>query len=258
MKQGHLRAAVRLALSDVHFAQPGILGVQLDMMQLASSDRYSDKPTRTVTLGENAEITILAEPVQYHEGKKFKTSSAPITETDFALSSWRRAALSLPESELAWLLYSYANKIFSYDVQVEICTYVWTEFLRQHRQRGFKRMKAKTANVMRSLVFFSIQHGRRNALLNWSVSENNPLITNEEMSGLMGIGEKSWCEHYKKRWIIMMDVCRSLDERSLLMTKVARDESIKVNRSGYAELPVQTGVFQPAKATSTSILISQK
>lgn len=248
-----LRSRVSVALGDLRMVRPGILGVQLDMMKMATSYEHSEKPTREIVLG-NKTLTVLAEPVSYHEGKKYKTSCPPITELDFASSSWRRAVLTLPAPELSWLLYCYANKIFDFDIQSEICSSIWLDFLRRHRTQGFKKMKQQTLNTMRELVFFTIQQVRLHIISGMS----EPFPTNDLMCRLTGICEETWRKHYKKRWAFMVDVCIELDERALLLTKVARDESIKNNRAGYAELPLQAGIVQATRTPTPQIFVGEK
>ncbi|TQS65210.1 hypothetical protein DSB75_25050, partial [Salmonella enterica subsp. enterica serovar Typhimurium] len=41
----------------------------------------------------------------YHEGKKFKTSTLPVSPDIFRQASWRRAIYQLPEQYIAWLSY---------------------------------------------------------------------------------------------------------------------------------------------------------
>jgi hypothetical protein len=226
-----------MALGEVHFIRPGILGVQLEMMRMGTSDNFPDKPLRTISLGDGNEITFLAEPVRYHEGKKYKTAAALINEIDFASASWRRAIYQLPEDELAWLLYCYGNKILNYDLQVEICVRVWIGFLHLHRASGFKKMKAKTTEIMRRLVYLTVQETRKGIL-----TGREDVGSDFLMSELMGITERTWREHYKKRWRLMQNVCANLDASALIRTQEKRNENLQRHRAGNAAMPVQTGL----------------
>ncbi|EMO3864403.1 bacteriophage antitermination protein Q, partial [Enterobacter hormaechei] len=145
MELNSIRACVSTALSDIHYLQRGILEVQLEQLRLASSDRFTDKPTRTICIGdtESYEVSVPAEPVRYHVGKSFKRSSMLLTELDFMTASWRRAIEQLNSEETAWLHYCYGCKP-NYKNDVTICQWLWLDFLIAHSRAGFKKMKAST------------------------------------------------------------------------------------------------------------------
>lgn len=239
-----IRGLIMLALGDCNYTQAGILAVQLQQMEMGSSERFSSRATRTVVI-DGYEFVTLAEPVRYHTGKKFQQASAPIAEIDFITSSWRRAVLQLPEGERNWLLFTYGNGL-NYDCQTAICFHLWDNFLEMHSASGFKKMKAPTREIMRRLTYYTIQEVRYGLLgVNNLHKENN--AEDIKMAALINVSVKCWQLAYKKRWQLMKQVCFNLDEQSLLLTAEIRNEQIASNRNGSASMPVQTNMAQATR-----------
>lgn len=251
-----IRSLVIIALGDGHYTQAGILEVQLQQMELGCSDRFNEKPLRTVVIDGITFVTP-AECVRYHEGKKFKQASAPIAEADFITCSWRRAILQLPEHEQNWINYVYGSAL-NYECQTAICFYIWENFLTQHKAAGFKAMKQKTIDTMRRLTFYCIQQVRLDLLgikkPGAEDADKKEFAEDKEMSLRLGMSIESWRKDYKKRWQIMKKVCLNLDELSLLLTAEIRHETISCNRSRGSDMPVPASDAQEARKTCTQIL----
>lgn len=248
MALDNIRGRVITALGDTHFAHVGILAVQLQMMEQGQSARFSEKAMRQVEI-DGYTFLSPADVVSYREGKKYKTSSAPIAEIDFATASWRRAILLLNGYERNWVLFAYGNSL-NYQTQSDICFYVWDTFETEHKAAGFKKMNAATLKIMRRLTFYCIQEIRYGLLgLNISDKEEPEKKAFEEdrkISVLLGISIESWRKSYKKRWQIMKKVCLDLDELSLLSTTRIRNEHISRNRYRNPDMPVSSGMAQKA------------
>ena len=243
-----IRGLIILALEDGHYTQAGILQVQLQQMELGATDRFNEKPIRKIVI-DDFEFLAPAQCVRYHEGKKFKRSSAPIAEADFITSSWRRAILQLPEHMKHWINYAYGRDL-NYECQKSICFHIWDEFLSQHKEYGFKAMKEKTLITMRRLTFYCIQQVRLD-LYKKSDEEACDIIKKEfvedrVISSLLGMSIESWRKDYKKRWKIMKQACESLDELSLLSAAEIRHENFTCNRGGSSNMPVSAGDAQEA------------
>lgn len=242
MELKSIRACVSTALSDLHYLQRGILEVQLEQLRLSSSDRFTEKPTRTICLGDNAsdEITIAAEPVRYHVGKSFKQSSMLLTELDFMTASWRRAIEQLNSEETAWLHYCYGCKP-NYKNDVIICQWLWLDFLIEHSRAGFKKMKAPTKKIMQKLTHYGIQNIKFEILHD---EQTNELKQDEYISFLLDISVDSWRKDYKKRWLLMKSRCMHLNDTALLNAAEKRSEIIESHRAGCSDLPVSAGYAQ--------------
>ncbi|CZW82807.1 phage antitermination protein Q [Enterobacter hormaechei] len=247
MELKSIRACVSTALSDLHYLQRGILEVQLEQLRLSSSGRYTEKPTRTIRLGDNAsdEITIAAEPVRYHVGKSFKQSSMLLTELDFMTASWRRAIEQLNSEETAWLHYCYGSKQ-NYKNDVIICQWLWLDFLIEHSRAGFKKMKAPTKALMRKLTYYGIQQVKCEIFRDLHDAEFDGQERDEHISSLLGVSIDSWHKDYKKRWLLMKSRCMHLNDTALLNAAEKRSEIIESHRAGSADLSVPAGYVQEA------------
>jgi hypothetical protein len=236
---------VSTALSDIHYLQRGILEVQLEQLRLASSDRFTDKPTRTICIGdsESYELSVPAEPIRYHVGKSFKQSSMLLTELDFMTASWRRAIEQLNSEETAWLHYCYGCKP-NYKNDVIICQWLWLDFLIAHSRSGFKKMKAPTKKIMQKLTYYGIQEVKSEILRDEQRDEQD---RDEHISFLLGISVDSWRKDYKKRWLLMKSRCMHLNDTALLNAAEKRSEIIESHRARCANLPVSAGYVQETR-----------
>ncbi|ELB7313030.1 bacteriophage antitermination protein Q [Enterobacter hormaechei] len=245
MELNSIRACVSTALSDIHYLQRGILEVQLEQLRLASSDRFTDKPTRTICIGdsESYELSIPAEPIRYHVGKSFKQSSMLLTELDFMTASWRRAIEQLNSEETAWLHYCYGCKP-NYKNDVIICQWLWLDFLIAHSRSGFKKMKAPTKKIMQKLTYYGIQEVKSEILRDEQRDEQD---RDEHISFLLGISVDSWRKDYKKRWLLMKSRCMHLNDTALLNAAEKRSEIIESHRARCANLPVSAGYVQETR-----------
>ncbi|MBJ6391604.1 bacteriophage antitermination protein Q [Enterobacter hormaechei] len=245
MELNSIRACVSTALSDIHYLQRGILEVQLEQLRLASSDRFTDKPTRTICIGdtESYEVSVPAEPVRYHVGKSFKRSSMLLTELDFMTASWRRAIEQLNSEETAWLHYCYGCKP-NYKNDVIICQWLWLDFLIAHSRAGFKKMKAPTKKIMQKLTYYGIQEVKSEILRDEQRDEQD---RDEHISFLLGISVDSWRKDYKKRWLLMKSRCMHLNDTALLNAAEKRSEIIESHRARCANLPVSAGYVQETR-----------
>ncbi|HDF8568317.1 TPA: phage antitermination protein [Enterobacter hormaechei subsp. hoffmannii] len=245
MELNSIRACVSMALSDIHYLQRGILEVQLEQLRLASSDRFTDKPTRTICIGdsESYELSVPAEPIRYHVGKSFKQSSMLLTELDFMTASWRRAIEQLNSEETAWLHYCYGCKP-NYKNDVIICQWLWLDFLIAHSRSGFKKMKAPTKKIMQKLTYYGIQEVKSEILRDVQRDEQD---RDEHISFLLGISVDSWRKDYKKRWLLMKSRCMHLNDTALLNAAEKRSEIIESHRARCANLPVSAGYVQETR-----------
>ncbi|EOI1350496.1 bacteriophage antitermination protein Q [Enterobacter hormaechei] len=245
MELNSIRACVSTALSDIHYLQRGILEVQLEQLRLASSDRFTDKPTRTICIGDSESyvLSVPAEPIRYHVGKSFKQSSMLLTELDFMTASWRRAIEQLNSEETAWLHYCYGCKP-NYKNDVIICQWLWLDFLIAHSRSGFKKMKAPTKKIMQKLTYYGIQEVKSEILRDVQRDEQD---RDEHISFLLGISVDSWRKDYKKRWLLMKSRCMHLNDTALLNAAEKRSEIIESHRARCANLPVSAGYVQETR-----------
>lgn len=248
MELDKIRSYVQLALGDGHYMQAGILEVQLQQMEMGSSGRFTEKATRELVIDEHTFI-VPAEAVRYHEGKKYKTSSAPIAEIDFVTASWRRAILQLEEHEKNWIFFVYGNGL-NFEIQTSVCFYLWDQFLKLHKESGFKEMKKKTTGIMRRLAFYCMQETRY-GLLGINVANKEEYQEDRKISALLDVSIESWRKDYKKRWNLMKQVCFNLDTKALYITAEVRREQLSCNRERRADLSVQADMANTARKTAS-------
>lgn len=248
MELDSIRACVSTALSDIHYLQRGILEVQLEQLRLASSDRFTDKPTRTICIGDTESylLSVPAEPVRYHVGKSFKQSSVLLTELDFMTASWRRAIEQLNNEETAWLHYCYGCKQ-NYKNDVIICQWLWLDFLIEHSRAGFKKMKTPTKLLMRKLIYYGIQQVKCEVFRDLHDADFDGKERDEHISSLLGVSIDSWHKDYKKRWLLMKSRCMHLNDTSLLNAAEKRSEIIESHRARSTDLPVSAGYEQETR-----------
>lgn len=230
MRTEYVRLCIQTAFSDLKKIQPGILGVQLEMLRSGASDRFTEKPTRTI-VSEGSESTVVVDSVSYHAGKKYKTSEPPITDLDFQLSSWRKAVFASCGPEGAWLRYVYARDI-EYQHQVDICHRVWDRFNELHADSGLRKMHARTEEKIQRIVWICVQEATRFIRTNAygdSVIED-AMHSDDEMCLLLGINKRTWQKSiYPARRELIISACFSVDMESLLYATRKRSELIESN-----------------------------
>lgn len=237
-----IRFRVSAALSDLHYFQRGIFECQIEQLGLATSDRFAEKPTRVIQMGERDayEISVAAEQVRYHMGKTFKQSSILLTELDFQTASWRRAIGQLNHEEAAWLHYCYGSKL-NYKNDELICQWLWLDFLVAHSKTDFKKMKELTKKVMRKLTHYAIQRVKSSILRNEQIDN---FREDEYISFLLDISVDSWRKDYKQRWLLIKSRCLYLNRTSLLNAAEKRSEIINRHRTGCSDLSVSADYAQ--------------
>lgn len=183
-----------------------------------SSDRFTARPTRKITIDETNTVVIEAEPIRCTAGKKFKTSSLPVTPAIFSQVSWRIAMHRLPAASWSWLNYCYGD-VLSFDDQTTLVTYIWQSLETHIFENKLAKMNGKTEKTLKALVMLAIQETK------YFLSREQYRYSQEELSQLCGVSWDNWRKRYQSRWVLMLSGLNELDSEALIHVEQLRRQS---------------------------------
>lgn len=173
-----------------------------------ASKKFLEKPVREIDI-DGAVIIVEAEPVSYHEGKRYKTSTLPVSPAIFSQVSWRLAMHQLPEPYLAWLSYCYGDDL-TFDRQTVLSVYLWNALKVYQAENKLPKMNSTTEKKLRALAWLAIQETKN--LVNRGAFK----YSQNELSQLCGISHDAWRQNHKERWEALLSSCRQLDREALI------------------------------------------
>ena len=188
-----------------------------------SSDRYKARPKRKIAIGDDSEkfIIVDADPVTYREGKKYKTSSLPVSPAIFRQILWRLSMHKLPAEEFAWLSYCYGDDM-TFDHQVMLCQHIWNGLIMNLTDQA--KMNKKTEKTLRAATWLAVQECKN------KINRGEFKYSQKSLSELCGIKYGTWRENYAPRWSAMISVCMELDEKSLVNIDYVRKSTCRNRR----------------------------
>lgn len=130
----------------------------------------------------------------------------PIRDNAFSSCAWRRALLSLPKHQRAWLSYCYGFDL-SFEHQETICQYVWNSFQDFHVK---KPLQSRIIKDMVRLVWISVQDvaaKRKN--------ETYKEYAGSALASMINISRQSWNKSRAKRWETLKMVSDRLDHAAV-------------------------------------------
>lgn len=220
-----VRGQLRNALYDLPMTQKGQIAIMSDT---AAGDSFTDRPLRSVE-SEGSTVEVEAEPVRYHEGKKFKQNKPLIMESCFQSAIWRQAVNKLPEEGIAWAKYCYGDST-NFDYQVAICHEVWSRFEALEPLAGLKKMSAKTRQKVQALAWLAVQVSVRR------INGGSTLVSGAELSRLIGIKPDNWQHNYLPRWSLLLSACYDYDKE--VIGYVGRQLKAERHRRRDCRVPV--------------------
>lgn len=214
MNIDRIRERVVTALTDYCGATKGQLAA---FEEHAPADTSSKKRKRIhfVTL-EKSRVSADIDPVGCAETRSRINPFPPIHEITFCSSSWRRALASMDGENLAWIRYCYGYDL-TYEHQVTICQFIWSEFLK--RWAG-KKITAKKRARLSSLIWLSVQ--------TYAAADTGRMAraySPGELASLSGVSKTNWAENYAQQWNDMLWLCEQLDISSLKIIYTLRSEA---------------------------------
>lgn len=220
-----VRGQLRNALSDLPMTQKGQIAIMSDT---AAGDGYTDRPVRCIE-SEGSTVEVEAEPVRYHEGKKYKQNKPLILESGFQSSIWRQAVNRLSEEGIAWAKYCYGDST-RFEYQVVICHEVWSRFQALEPLAGLKKMSAKTRAKVQQLAWLAVQVSAS------QINGGERSYSAAELSRLIGIKPDNWQHNYLPRWSLLISACNDYDNE--VIGYVGRQLKAERNRRRDCRVPV--------------------
>ena len=206
LQLSYVRDSVTAALLAYSREQRNQIVVMSEIVGL--SKKYQEKPVREIEINGKT-IIVDAEPVSYHEGKKFKTSTLPVSPVIFNQVRWRLAMYQLPEQYLAWLSYCYGDAL-SFDHQTTLSVHVWNALKIYQKENHLPKMNSLTTKKLKALAWLAIQETKN------FVNRGEYKYTNENLSQLCGISYDGWRQNHKQRWDALLAYCIQLDREALI------------------------------------------
>lgn len=183
-----------------------------------ASSRFTVRPKREIALGEDTVVVVEAEPVRFTAGKKFKTSSIPVTPAVFRQISWRMAMQRLPAPSRAWLSYCYGDCL-SYNHQITLVEHIWKKVTAHIKENNLPEMNKKTEKNLKALSMLAVQEAK------YFLSHEKYRYTQEALSQLCGVSWGNWRLRYKSRWELMLQSILQLDNEALIHVERLRKTS---------------------------------
>jgi len=183
-----------------------------------SSTRFTARPTREIAIDEKNTVVVEAEPVRCTAGKKFKTSSLPVTPAIFSQVSWRKAIHKLSVPYSAWLNYCYGDSL-SFEHQQVLTVHVWSALQVYQYAETMPKMSAKVEKNLKALAWLSIQEAKS------FINRGECRYKQEELSHLCGVSYDVWKKTYKQRWEAILACSIQLDREALIHVEQLRRQS---------------------------------
>ncbi|HHZ5987990.1 TPA: bacteriophage antitermination protein Q [Escherichia coli] len=202
----YTRIKLRAALRDLSGGSKGQLEALCEHPP-ADKNAYPRKHIHRVQL-EDRTVDALVTPVYALESFSRRRPAPPMSDFEFADSSWRRSVNSLDASQQAWLRYCYGGNL-AFKHQTAICEAVWSRY----KGNIPASTQRKVVKRLLSLVWLSVQ-----AVAAANKREDFKEMAGSTLAGMLSVSRSTWCETYSLHWVGMKEAVRSLDEVALLAT----------------------------------------
>ncbi|MEB7926146.1 bacteriophage antitermination protein Q [Atlantibacter hermannii] len=198
-----------LAAALLPFSQSSRNQIVAMAERAAASDKFTSKPTREISMGETDVIVIEAEPVRCTEGKRYKTSTIPVSPVIFCQVSWCNALRQLPAPYSAWLNYCYGD-LLSFEYQQVLTVHIWNGLKIYHAESNLPEMTAETERKFKALTWLAVQESKN--FINRAEYRYKP----KDLSRLLGITHANWRNNYQARWKFLLECGNQLDREALI------------------------------------------
>ncbi len=210
----YIRERVIIALANYCGTTKGQLAA---FEEHAPADTSSKKRKRQhFIILDKSRVSADVDPVSCSETRSRVRPFPPIHEITFCSSSWRRALSALEEENSSWLRYCYGYDL-SFDHQITICKFIWSEF---ERKLGARKVTAKKRARLSSLVWLAVQQ--------YTTEETGRIgkfYYPGELAKLTGVSKTNWAENYASQWEELIDLCEDLDRSALRAISLKRSDA---------------------------------
>lgn len=165
------------------------------------------RPSTVIEI-DGKKIRVPAQTIHATEVKKYKSSSALISEINFHHLRWSRAVKNLSQPHFEWILYCYGNNLY-FDYQVVICRHVWVMFETDIKLQK-KRIRKNTIKILRSLTWLAVQSAV------YKIKTDDDFYDRKTLAKLIEKSNTTWREDYSQYWQLLLNVCYKLDWESLI------------------------------------------
>lgn len=141
--------------------------------------------------------------VTFSETRKKKTSSHPLAPTAFEDARLVRIVAALEPGHRHWLRYAYADSVEWQDEAGAVCE-LWARVA-----PSFGKLQAKTLKRLQGLAHLAVQHGKREA------NSGTELYSASRLAVLLGVKEANYDQHWRPRWVALLDALDRLDQEAL-------------------------------------------
>ena len=179
------------------------------MAENATAARLSKRPVRELIIDGSTTIEIDVETVRFSEGRRYKTSSIPVSPAIFSQVAWRKALHTLSPQYNAWLSYCYGDTV-NFQQQEILTAHIWFCLNVYQKEQGLPAMSSKTARNLRGLAWLSVQEAKN------FINRGEYRYSNEELSQLCGVKWPNWRKQYQPRWDIIQQCNIQLDKEALI------------------------------------------
>ena len=198
-----------LAAALLPFSQSSRNQIVAMAERAAASNKYTTKPMREISMGGTDVVVIEAEPVRCTEGKRYKTSTIPVSPVIFRQVSWSNAMRQLSAPYNAWLNYCYGDSL-SFEHQHALTVHIWNSLKIYHAESHLPEMNAETEKKLKALIWLSVQETKN--FINRAEYRYSP----KKLSQLCGVTHANWRKNYQARWKFLLECGNQLDREALI------------------------------------------
>lgn len=187
----------------------------------APNTRFTTRAMREVEIN-NTVILVEAETVHCTEGRRYKTSTIPVSPMIFSQVAWRQAVRRLHPQYSAWLNYCYGDSV-EFQHQEILTAHIWFCLGIYQAENKMPAMSSKTKRNLKALAWLAAQEAK--SFINRGEYRYKP----EELSSLCGVTWENWRKNYQKRWDVIQHCCAQLDREALINVSQLR-QTARSNR----------------------------
>lgn len=188
----------------------------------APNTRFTTRAMREVEIN-NTVILIEAETVHCTEGRRYKTSTIPVSPMIFSQVAWRQATHRLPPQYRAWLNYCYGDSV-EFQHQEILTAHIWFCLGVYQAENKMPAMSSKTQRNLRALAWLAAQEAKN--FINRGEYKYSP----SELSSLCGVTWENWRKNYQTRWDVIQHCCAQLDREALINVSQLRKTALSDRR----------------------------
>jgi hypothetical protein len=201
----YVRIQLRAALVDDSGGTKGQLEAFAENPP-ADKDRNPRKPVHVVELEDGRQVQAENSALYVLETRSRRRPMPPIRDRAFSLCAWRRAVLTLDDSQQAWIKYCYGFDLhFAY--QREICRFIWENYL---KQQGEVKLQKRVEKRLIQLVWLAVQE-----VVARNTNETYKDYAATTLANFLSINRDTWYDTYASPWREFKGLATDLDRSAL-------------------------------------------